>query len=386
MVFWLAVAVLAAAVTYAVTRPLMTPAHDHQPVVDDSVAADLAVYKDQLQEIETDLGRGTLSANEAQAARNEVARRLIRRAESGAAETTNESMNSAKLPTWTFLSASLMLPVASLGLYLAFGQPGQPSQPLSERLAAPNDAHNTNDLVAKVEAALRERPDDGKGWDVIAPVYMKQGRVQDAASAYAKAISLLGENPARLQGFIDARIRSENGLIPDDARAALMKLRIADPSRREPRMWLALAKEQDGDRAGAASEYLALLADAPADAPWRSAVEQRLALVTSATAPQPAAESEKQPSANAPSEADIMAMTPDQREAKINEMVEGLAARLKTDAKDLSGWQRLIRAYQALGRKDEALKAVSDARAGLAGDAASLQQLDEWVKQLGLAG
>lgn len=386
MVFWLAVAMLAAAVTYAVTRPLMMPSNDAQPVADDSIAADLAVYKDQLQEIETDLGRGALSATEAQAARNEVARRLIRRSESGVVEVTSASAHEATVPKWAFSLASVMLPVASLGLYLAFGQPGQPGQPLSERIAAPIDATKANDLVAKVEAALRDRPDDGKGWDVIAPVYMKQGRFQDSASAYAKAINLLGENPARLQGFVDARIRAENGLIPDDVRAALNKLRIADPERREPRMWLALAKEQDGDRAGAAADYRALLADAPSDAPWRAAVEQRLALVTGATAPQPNSGSEKIPSANAPSQADIMAMTPEQREAKINEMVEGLAARLKTDAKDLSGWQRLIRAYQALGRKDEALKALSDARAGLAGDDASLRQLDEWVKQLGLAG
>jgi cytochrome c-type biogenesis protein CcmH len=386
MVFWLAVAMLAAAVTYAVTRPLMTPSLGDQPVVDDSIAADLAVYKDQLQEIETDLGRGALSANEAQAARNEVARRLIRRSESGAVEGKVTTAQVGALSKLAFSLASVLLPVASLGLYLAFGQPGQPGQPLSARIEAPVDATKTDDLVAKVEAALRDRPDDGKGWDVIAPVYMKQGRFQDAATAYAKAINLLGENPARLQGFVDARIRSENGLIPDDARAALDKLRIADPSRREPRMWLALAKEQDGDRAGAAAEYRALLADAPADAPWRTAVEQRLALVTGASAPQPNAGPEKIPSANAPSEADIMAMTPQQREAKINEMVDGLAARLKADAKDLTGWQRLIRAYQALGRKDEALKAVSDARAGLAGDDASLRQLDEWVKQLGLAG
>ncbi|PPC87740.1 MAG: c-type cytochrome biogenesis protein CcmI [Hyphomicrobium sp.] len=386
MVFWLAVAMLAAAVTYAVTRPLMMPSREGQPGADDSIAADLAVYKDQLQEIESDLARGALSATEAQAARNEVARRLIRRSESGSVDEKGSSAQVGALSKWAFSLASVFLPVASLGLYLAFGQPGQPGQPLSARIDAPVDATKTNDLVAKVEAALRDRPDDGKGWDVIAPVYMKQGRFQDAATAYAKAINLLGENPTRLQGFVDARIRAENGLIPDDVRAALEKLRIADPSRREPRMWLALAKEQDGDRAGAAADYRALLADAPADAPWRTAVEQRLALVTGASAPQPNTGPEKIPSANAPSEADMMAMTPQQREAKINEMVDGLAARLKTDAKDLTGWQRLIRAYQALGRKDEALKAVSDARAGLAGDDASLRQLDEWVKQLGLAG
>ena len=81
---------------------------------------------------------------------------------------------------------SIALPVASLALYLAYGAPGLPGQPLSERIATASDTMKPNDLVAKVEARLRDHPDDGTGWDVIAPVYYAMGRYADAAAAYSK--------------------------------------------------------------------------------------------------------------------------------------------------------------------------------------------------------
>ncbi|MBX9684586.1 MAG: c-type cytochrome biogenesis protein CcmI [Hyphomicrobium sp.] len=386
MLFWLAVAVLAAVVTFAVTRPLLQDGKlDGEPS-----SADVAVYKDQLLEIVADRDRGVMSDVEADAARTEIARRLLRRVDKAGATGAKKpgAMRQVGVnakPVFTI--ASLALPLASLGLYLSYGEPGLPAQPLSQRLAAPAAGASTNDLIAKVEATLQKNPQDGRGWDVIAPVYLAEGRASDAASAYATAMRLLGENASRLQGFADARIRAENGVVPDDAKVALKALLAAEPQRREPRIWLALAKEQDGDRAGAAADYRALLADAPKDAPWRQAIEDRLQLV------------ERGPVAGAPSTpaksgsatvdaraAEVAAMSPEQRDAMIATMVTGLAERLKSEKTDLIGWQKLIRAYQVLGRKDDVAKALTDARTGLAGDEARLRQLEDWVKQLGLSG
>ena len=75
MLLWIGFAVLAAAVVWAVTRPLLA---------NDSGAAaandfELAVYRDQLAEIETERAQGLLGGNEAEGARVELARRLIHR-------------------------------------------------------------------------------------------------------------------------------------------------------------------------------------------------------------------------------------------------------------------------------------------------------------------
>ena len=373
MMFWIIAAALTAAVTYAVTKPLLRPAEEARG----ESAADVAVYKDQLREIDADAARGSISPVEADAARAEVARRMLRTADAPQAP----AAIAREIGRFAYVAASVALPIATLALYLNFGSPGMPAQPLAERLAAGPNHDNANDLVAKVEAALRANPDDGKGWDVIAPVYMAQARYADAASAYATAMRLLGESAARLQGFADARIRADNGVIAEDAKKALERVRALAPERQEARVWLALAKEQDGDVKAAIADYRAVLAESAADAPWRKMLEERIAALEN---PAPA-----QSEAKGPGAADVAAfeaMTPEQRQTKINSMVDGLAAKLKAQPKDRDGWQRLIRAYTALGRRDDAMKAAQEARAGLAGDAAEMQQFEAWMKQVGLSG
>ncbi len=387
MVFWFAVAVLAAAVTFAVTRPLLSGAETVRG--DDAAYADVAVYKDQLIEIDAELQRGTLTLAEAVAARTEIGRRLIARSEApgpaiGGAEQGAAGTSITVKSIYAIASAAI--PAASLALYLMLGAPGQPGQPLSDRLAARVDQSTAGDLMAKVEARLRQHPEDGKGWDVIAPVYLAQGKFQDAASAYATAMRLLGSSAGRLAGFAEARIRAGNGIVAEDARKALEAVLAQEPQRKEPRIWLAIAKEQDGDREGAARDYRALLADAPADAEWVKAIEARLANVEG-TAKPPASDAVPGGGEKGPTGADVAAaeaMTPDERAAMITKMVDGLATRLKTDGKDFAGWSKLIRAYQLMGRKDDAVQALSDARAGLAGDETAQKALTELAGRLGL--
>ena len=92
------------------------------------------------------------------------------------------------------------MPLLALGLYLAYGSPRMPDQPLAARLQDPASDRNLEALVARVEARLREHPEEGEGWDAIAPVYMGWRRYSDAADAYGQAIRLLGESAKRLLG------------------------------------------------------------------------------------------------------------------------------------------------------------------------------------------
>ena len=189
MIFWLLVAVLSTAVTYWVTRPLLSG--DNDPVA--PVAADIAVYKDQLAEIDADLARGQLSPAEAEAARTEVSRRLLRLSSAPAdlADTTSSQPKSLPM-TMMHAAASLLLPTAALGLYLVYGSPNLPGLPLNDRLAAAPERATAADLIAKIEARLREAPDDGKGGEGIGPVYVAQGRFAEAGDSFTNAMRLLG--------------------------------------------------------------------------------------------------------------------------------------------------------------------------------------------------
>mgnify|MGYP000479903244 CR=1 FL=1 len=388
MVFWILVAVLVAGVTLAIMRPLMVPARPAGGIAD----ADIAVYKDQLKEIASDAARGAIAVDEAESAKAEIARRLLRVTQDNPKiETAGDEKTRNRFITPVTILTSIALPVASLGLYLAYGAPGMPAQPLSERIADASEASKPNDLVAKVEQRLRDHPEDGVGWDVIAPVYYAMGRYEDAAQAYRQAIQLLGENPKRLQGFANARIRLENGIVPDDARKALQRVIVLAPQTIEPRIWLALAKEQDGHLAEAAADYKSLIEQSPADAPWRKVLEERLANIDPAAAASMAKENKAAESApassGAPSGPDasaVMSMSPEQRQAFIANMVEGLAARLKADGSDAAGWVKLIRAYQVLGRHDDAVKALNDARTNLKDNQVGLAQVEDLARQLGL--
>lgn len=396
MIFWILVACLVAVVTLVITRPLLRAAplaaEDPDAV---TAAADIAVYKDQLKEVAADEASGTLASSEAEIARSEIARRLLR---------TTATKNGVEVPRWsgrariaTYASVltSIALPIVSLALYLTYGAPGLPGDPLSARIAQSSGSEKPNDLVAKVEERLREHPDDGKGWSVVAPVYYAMGRYADAANAYANAMRLVGETPDRLQGFANARIRVENGVIPEDARKALERLLVVSPDKKEPRIWLALAKEQDGKLTEAAADYRKLIDEAPTDAPWRKMLEARLASLTPDGGGKPAstetpqkstdeATAARQPSA--PDTSAVMAMTPEQRQGFITQMVDGLATRLKENGSDTAGWLKLIRAYQVLGRHDDAVKALGDARTNLKGDQVGLARIDDLARELGLGG
>ncbi len=384
MVLFIGFAVLAAAVTWAVTRPLLAPRPEAAPA-----DTELAVYRDQLTEIESERAQGLIAGTDAEAARAEVARRLIRRAEEKQHVETADAApvsGTRRAALW----AAAALPVAALALYLSVGSPGLPGRPYAARLDAPIEQSSAADLIAKVEAHLRQNPGDGRGWDVLAPVYLRSGDFQQAADAYERALRLLGDSPARLTGFARSAIMAENGVVNEPARSAYAKLLAQDPKAVEPQVWLAIAKEQDGDLAGAAADYRALIAAGGSEEPWRGLLDGRLKNVTERLGGAPA---EAAPEAGAqgkiaPPSAGAMSafhtMTPEQRQQFIEKMVQSLAGRLEQNGKDLDGWMQLVRAYVVLGRAQDATAALARARSNFAGDENSLAQLQALAQVLGL--
>jgi cytochrome c-type biogenesis protein CcmH len=286
------------------------------------------------------------------------------------------------------------LPLLALGLYLTYGSPRLPDQPLAARLQDPASDRNLEALVARVEARLREHPEEGEGWEVIAPVYMGWRRYGDAAQAYAQAIRLLGPSAKRLSGQGQAFVLANNGVVTEDARNALERALDLDPTLIEPRILLAIAKEQDGQFQAAIEDWRALLSKADAKAPWRELVEKRIAAAEARLAGKPVPETEtpappqvEAPGQGGPSASDIAAaqdMNPAERQAMVERMVQGLAARLDQDGGDLPGWLKLVRAYSVLDRKDDALRALQRAKSQFSGNAQAIEQLDRLAAELGL--
>jgi cytochrome c-type biogenesis protein CcmH len=266
----------------------------------------------------------------------------------------------------------LSIPLLAVGLYAMLGSPGLPSQPHATRAFPTTAEARVDALIAQVEQRLREAPDDGNGWDVIAPIYLRMESYGQAAEAFANANRLLGETPKRLAGFVQAEILANNGVVNPNARIAAERLLALEPGRLDAQLWLTLAKEQDGAFDEALRGYKAILSDPGATEAMRSAIEQRISIVErlarGETVPPPG---------GAPA-------APGDQQAMIESMVARLAARLAADGKDPAGWVQLIRSYMVMGRKDDAMKALKDARAALTGNEKGLGEVNGAASELGV--
>jgi len=369
MGLWVAFAVLTGVAVLTVLMPLTRPRSERR----DGTESDIAVYKDQLREIEADLARGVIDAGEAEAARTEVGRRLLAADRAG-----RVTAPSRPVPRALVAAVIVLLPAASLGLYLAFGSPNLPGQPLSARLQESPQEQNVDMLVARVEDHLAAEPEDGRGWEVLAPVYMRIGRYDDSAQAWANAIRLLGSTPEREANRGEALVAARDGLISDEARQAFARALRLDAAMPKARYFVAMSAEQDGDTGKATQLWRLLLADSPPDAPWRPAVEQRLAAL---------AESGAEPAAPGPSREEVAAaseMSEAERAEMISGMVDRLAGRLAENGADLDGWLRLARAYVVLGDEAKARQALASARENFPDDETAEKRIDATAVMLGL--
>ena len=384
MLLWIILAILTAVVLFFVLRPL-TRGDETVPARD---AYNATVYRDQLEEIDSDQARGLIGEAEAEAARIEVARRLL----SADEEATAEAAAAPGVMRARVLSivVALALPLAVLGVYLIYGSPQLPDQPLAARLNDPALETNFGALVARVEARLRAFPEEGEGWDVIAPVYLSARRYGDAVDAYRNAIRILGPSAKRLSGFGQALVLEKDGLVTEDARRSLEGALALDETLVEPRVLLAIAKEQDGDFAAAIEDWRGLMDREGADERWRSMVEARIAnaeALLSGSPPPETLEGQAPMGPRGPSAADIAAaqrMSPGDRQAMVEGMVTRLAERLEQDGDDLAGWLRLVRAYTVLDRKDEAQAALARAKTQFDDNVQAIQRLNALAAELGL--
>ncbi|MDX3808436.1 c-type cytochrome biogenesis protein CcmI [Bosea thiooxidans] len=362
MMIWAIFAVMTGAAIFALLWPLSRAS---VPRFADTADA-RSLYRSQLGEIDRDLARGLIAAEEADAARAEAGRRLLRAAgdEVSPAGETEPSLRRRRASSALMLS---LVPLLALLVYGTYGSPDTPDQPLAARLAKAGPQQDFAIIFARMEAHLAANPTDMKGWSLIAPIYLRQGRYDDAANAFASALRYGKPDAELFSGLGEARTLAAEGVVTAAAREAFAEAVKLDPKTPRARYYLALAKEQDGDTEGAIALLNELLADSPTDAPWTAPVRDRIARMEAA------------------GNRDAIAALPDaERQQAIKGMVEGLAERLKAGGGTLAEWSRLIRARAVLGDKPQALQALKTARERLAQDASALAAIDALADELAL--
>ncbi len=370
MLIWIIFAAMTGAAVFALLWPLNRG--PREAFADTADAASL--YRAQIGEIDRDVARALIGPADAEAAKAEAARRLLRSAgdEVGAAGETEASLRRRRASSALALSC---VPLLALLVYGAFGSPNAPDLPLSARIEKEPSRQDFAMSLARIEAHLAANPSDGRGWAVLAPVYLRQGRFDEAARAFASAIRNGQDGPDMFAGQGEAQILAAGGVVTAAARETLSEAVRRDPKNPRARFFLAIGQEQDGDLAGAASALRALLQEAPAGAEWAQTVRQRLEALPGEKTQAPPSESAAESIARLP---------PGVQQEAIRGMVAGLAARLQESGGSAADWGRLIRSQIVLGDKDAAQSALVTARQRLAQDAEALTQINALAVELGL--
>jgi len=329
-------------------------------------AYNLRVYRDQLAEVERDLGRGLLSPEQAEAARAEIGRRIL-----GLSPAPASSASASPVPFAAATACVLLLPFAAWLLYAQLGSPALPDQPFAERAAAAKAVASgvqhldLGKAVAKIEAHLKEHPEDLTGWLLLARTEISVGQYAEAADAYRHAADLSGHRADILGDWGEAQVLAAGGTVTPAAREAFQAALADKESAPRSRYYLALAQSQQGDTKAALQGWVDLAGDSPADAEWLPLLRQRIAeaattlgvdpasLKTSSGMPSPAAVA-----ATAQATADA---SPEERRAMILAMVGNLAARLEQQPDDVEGWARLGRSYMVLKEPQKARDAYGRA-------------------------
>ena len=366
MILWLILAVMTLAAVAAVWWPL---ARRQKSVRSGS---DVAVYRDQLDEIDRDEAASLIGSVEAEAARVEVSRRLIAAAEAAKVVSAVAAPAPARSYRWATLAAAIIvLPLGAGLVYLSLGSPNLVPVSMNAEASGKQLPEGIEQTVAEVEKYLEANPKNGRGWELLAPVYLRLGRFDDAVRARRNALEIFGPDAARLGDLGEAIVVASNGVVTPEAKSLFERANAADPEDVMAQYYLGLSAKQEGRRDEAVKRWTALVSSAREGAEWLPMVKSALARVD-----------EKEPTfvAAAPSAAAVA--PPEHNGDAIEAMVARLAERLKKDGSDVPGWVQLVRSYRVLGRTEKAKAAVADAHAALASDQEALQRLDQGLQGL----
>ena len=172
----------------------------------DRKEANLAIFRDQLAELNREKDEGSLAEADFDQARHELQRRLLEEVEPADTATAVTRGPSRK----TAIAILLLLPVLGLLGYTILGNPKalDPLQTMSEQPQVTPE--KINEMVAGLAEKMKSHPEDMQGWLMLARSYKSLGRYSDAVQAYSNAENAINDNPDQLASYAEA-IAMANG-------------------------------------------------------------------------------------------------------------------------------------------------------------------------------
>jgi cytochrome c-type biogenesis protein CcmH len=402
MTLWVILTIMTSVTAVLVSAPFLRRLDQH-PVV--GLEGEVAVYLDQLIELEKEAAAGLIDTDQAEAARAEIKRRIL------ATDRAQKPLLARLSLSERVLAAAAVTGVVILGSVALYASNGSPTLPAAsaqsartqgssavEELAAATRAldapqpsqpqsglGSVDEMIDRVVARVSQNPNDVEGWRMLGWSYFNTERFAQSAAAYAKAFELNPNDSNLGSAYGEALVRAANDRVTDDAKAVFKKTLKVDGKDARARFFMGLAEEQAGNKTAALDDWVAVLNEADSNEAWFGDLTQRVSELSqdagidvstrlhrknaAATGGVLAALQQQDSSVGSqkkdgPTADDVRnadAMPPADRAAMIRGMVDGLAARLEQSPGDVEGWIKLIRSRKVLGETKEAAQALQRA-------------------------
>lgn len=259
--FWPLLGLVAAAALLPLVAVLLRP-----PAVRGRREADLALYRSQMAELDREREAGRLDQPAHRAATLEVQRRLVTAPE-------DAGLRTAPGGRWVVGGLVLAVPGLALGLYLWTGRPSMPSAPHAMRAEIASRDEEMLELLRSRLATLDPASEPAQeGYVLLGNAERGRGSLAAAATAYRRALA--GRFDAELTGQL-AQVLLQDGKADEAVRLLADALPQA-PQSIGLRFLSGQAEAQAGRPENARRLWQALIAEAPAEAPWRAMVERRM--------------------------------------------------------------------------------------------------------------
>lgn len=300
---------IAAAMVAVALAWLLVPLLRHRAAPEiDRGASNVALLRDQLREIDSDVANGTLSAERAAQAKAELELRVLDEAAAPAGAAAAGAPGAGRRSAFAL---AVLLPVAAIAIYLTLGTPGALSPEAADAASAAAAGHDLTpaqmeDMAARLAAKLEKEPANTEGWVILARTYYVMKRHAEASRAFERAVALAPDVPELLADYADVLAAAQGGNLAGKPTELVNRALALDPT-----YWKALALAGTAafraqDYASAVMYWERLKATVPADSPLGQNVAGSIAearqlggLAASAGAPPPAAAA-KAPAAKAP--------------------------------------------------------------------------------------
>lgn len=389
MVFWLLIGALTLATILVLARQMLRLRDTATSNDDDTskLSSDMKVYRDQLSELDRDVARGTVTAQDAERARIEISRRLLE-ADKAAQAKTRPTDAPRTLSRLALGLCAILLAGGAFGLYWLLGSPGFQDLGREKRIAKSQEMRESRPSQAEVEAdmppwpgppaeapadylelieglrdAVTKNPDDPHGLDLLVQHEAAIGNMVAAHKAMGHLIEVKGA-AATADDFVrqaDLLVNAAGGFISPEAEDMLRKALERDPNHQLARYYSGLMFAQNGRPDMGFNLWRGLLEEGPDTAIWWSSVRSQIgSLATFAGVdytPPDAPTRPAVPNLTGPSADDIEAaqeMSGEDRAAMIQRMIDRLSERLATEGGTPEEWARLINVLGVVGNTGRA--------------------------------